>query len=218
MDEEVATLSAHARLLYMGLWGICDDNYATLPNKPGWIKIQVFPYESVSIPPLLDELERIGKLIRFQAQDSEWWYIKNFFKYQKVDRPSKPKYPQYKPSLVLLDESSTTTRPEEKRREENMGATRVELVSEEEKQPKTPPKYPHSREVFGWFPKPEPSWKLNTTELKHSELLWERGEEKVKGALRYCAAHKDDSHFYQVTKPSDLERKWEDIKQYAGRN
>lgn len=95
---------------------------------------------------------------------------------------------------------------------------REEPDDEIEKKPKTPPKYPHSKEVFSWFPKPEASWKLNTTELKHAELLWERGEERVRKAITYVSAHKDDEHFYQVTKPSDLERKWEDIKQYAGRN
>lgn len=47
LDEEIAKLSPHARLLYMGLWGICDDNYATFPNRVEWIKAQIFPYEIV---------------------------------------------------------------------------------------------------------------------------------------------------------------------------
>ena len=45
LDEELAKLSPYARLLYMGLWGICDDNYATFPNRPEWVKAQIFPYE-----------------------------------------------------------------------------------------------------------------------------------------------------------------------------
>lgn len=110
LDEELATVSAQARLLYMGLWGICDDNYATLPNRPGWIKIQVFPYESVSIPPLLAELEGIGKIIKFPAEGSEWWYIKNFHKHQKVEKPSRPKYPKYVNTPRLLPDSSETSR------------------------------------------------------------------------------------------------------------
>lgn len=76
---------------------------------------------------------------------------------------------------------------------------------------KPKPKYPHAKEVFSWFPRPEKSWLLNTTELKHAELLWERGEEKVKGALGYVQKHKDDDFFLKVTKPSDLERKWVDL-------
>ena len=112
LDEEISALSPHARLLYMGLWGICDDNYATLPDRPDWIKIQVFPYDSVNTRELLDELEKIGKIIKFQYDDKPYWYIKNFFKHQRIDRPSNPKYPKYSASRVMLDEPSTTTRPE----------------------------------------------------------------------------------------------------------
>lgn len=83
---------------------------------------------------------------------------------------------------------------------------------------KAPPKYPHSKEVFSWFPKPEKSWALNTTELKHSELLWERGEIAVKRALKYHQAHKEDEGYgYVVVKPSQLEGKWNDIAEYARR-
>lgn len=97
-------------------------------------------------------------------------------------------------------------------------AEEITLEEEEPRKPRTTPKYPHSKEVFKWFPHPEKSWELNTTELKHAELLWERGEEPVKKHLRYVVAHKDEEHFYQITKPSDLERKWEDIRAYAKRN
>lgn len=112
LDEEVATISPHARLLYMGLWGICDDNYATFPNRPSWIKIQVFPYESVSIPQLLQELEKLGKIIKFTAEESEWYWIKNFFKHQRVEKPSRPKYPKYHGSRVVVGEESGTSRSE----------------------------------------------------------------------------------------------------------
>lgn len=108
LDEQLASLSAMARLLYMGLWGICDDNYATLPNRPLWIKAQIFPYETIDTAGLLDELVTSGKLILFTGEDGqEYFFIKNFFKYQKVDRPSKAKYPKF-------DESSTITRTEVK--------------------------------------------------------------------------------------------------------
>ena len=107
----------------------------------------------------------------------------------------------------------TVFRIEENRRDNTSVAIAPQVieVSEEEKKPKTPPKYPHSKEVFSWFPRPEPSWAINTTELKHAELLYLRGEKKVKSALAYVAKHKDDEFFPKVIKPSDLERKWEDI-------
>lgn len=117
LDEDLAKLSAYSRLLYQGLWGICDDNYATLPNRPEWIKAQIFPYESVNIKELLTELSASGRLVLFQENDKEFWYIKNFFKHQKVEKPSKPKYPKYEASLRIVGEESENTLSEVKRRE-----------------------------------------------------------------------------------------------------
>ncbi len=120
LDEEISSLSPHARLLYQGLWGLCDDNYATLPDRPSWIKLQIFPYEQVNVDYLLSEIQRIGKIVLFDHDGKKYWYIRNFFKYQTVDRPSKPKYPEFKrskeivtlfsASLSTLDEYSTSPR------------------------------------------------------------------------------------------------------------
>lgn len=125
LDEELATVSPHARLLYIGLWSICDDNYATLPNRPDWIKVQVFPYESVSTPLLLGELSGIGKILLFEVDGKEYWYIKNFFKFQRVEKPSKPKYPEFSEAKSVtsrggVGEESGRAPAEEKRREEKL--------------------------------------------------------------------------------------------------
>lgn len=102
-----------------------------------------------------------------------------------------------------------------------VGATRIEIspsFSEEEKEPKAAPKYPHAHIVSAWFPEPEPSWLINTTELKHMELLYARGETPVKDILVFVGKHRDDEYFPKVNKPSELERKWNDIQDYADRN
>lgn len=114
LDEEVAKLSPHARLLFLGLWGICDDNHATLPDRPEWIKVQVFPYEEVNIRDCLIELEKIGKIVRFMFGENHYWFIKNFFKYQTINRPSKPKYPPYQIKTGVLMEPSVSTHSEVK--------------------------------------------------------------------------------------------------------
>jgi hypothetical protein len=125
LDEKLAKVSPSARLLFIGLWGICDDNYATLPNRPEWIKVQVFPYSSTSTRELLDELSNNGFIVLFENDGKEFYYIPNFFKYQKIDRPSKPKYPPFENTRRVLDESSTMARTEvklskDKIREENI--------------------------------------------------------------------------------------------------
>lgn len=75
-------------------------------------------------------------------------------------------------------------------------------------------KYPHAREVFGWFSKPQKSWRINSTELKYAEILYERGEKNVKGAIAFCIDHEEDEFSPKVNKPSDLEKKWLDILAY----
>lgn len=92
-------------------------------------------------------------------------------------------------------------------------------VSEDQPRVKTPPKYPHSKEVFSWFPNPQKSWDIDVTQLKHGELLFLRGEEAVKKVLQLVRQWEENDDFnYKVIKPSDLERKWEDLKIYAKRN
>lgn len=91
-------------------------------------------------------------------------------------------------------------------------------IPEREERPRSATKYPNAPTVFGWFPDPEPSWSLNTTELKHAELLHKRGEAKVKSILIFVKKYNEWDYFPQVTKPSDLERKWEDIIKWGEKN
>lgn len=81
-------------------------------------------------------------------------------------------------------------------------------------------KYPNALEVFSWFPNRQKSWESmkNVQEREYAEYLFDRGGEDVKKAIAYVQAHKHEEFFPQVTKPSDLEKKWEDIKAYAKRN
>lgn len=94
----------------------------------------------------------------------------------------------------------------------------VSLENEREAREKKTARYPNARITFSWFPNPEKSWNLNTTELKHGELLFERGEKKVRSALSFYQKNKDHEHIPQILKPSDLERKWNDLIAFAERN
>ncbi len=111
LDEDLAKLTPHARLLYIGSWSIADDRAFTFPNRAGWIKAQIFPYEKVNICKLTNELIKAGKWILFRNNENEYIFIKNMAKYQRIDRPSNQKYPSYE---RVLGEDSTTTRPEVK--------------------------------------------------------------------------------------------------------
>lgn len=89
---------------------------------------------------------------------------------------------------------------------------------EEEPAPKKKPKYPNAKTVFAWFPSQEKSWALNTTELKHAELLHERTEEAVRGILAFCRENCELEFFPAWKSPSLLERNWTKIQDFANRN
>lgn len=83
-----------------------------------------------------------------------------------------------------------------------------------------PAKYPHSKEVISWFPDDvrEPSWEMNTTILKHTELLYIRGENAVRGIIKFCRENESDAFFPVWNDPTSLERNWRKIQDFANRN
>lgn len=91
-----------------------------------------------------------------------------------------------------------------------------EITSEEENpRTKSKPKYPNAKTVFAWFPSQEKSWALNSTQLKHAELLFERGEARVKRMFQFIEdnQHHEDWKF-TVHTPYDLEGKWLKINEW----
>lgn len=177
LDEELARVSPHARLLYQGLWGICDDNNATLPNRPEWIKAQVFPYESVNTPQLLGELSKTGKITLFKHEEKEYWYIKNFFKHQRVEKPSKEKYPAFSEadsvsSSVIVGEESGNTPAEEK--------ISKEKISKEKREEKLSSSIEYLRQI------PEEDLKefSNSYLVTFKEII-----KKAQDLVNYCEMH-----------------------------
>ena len=167
-----------------------------------------------------------------------WVIIKNFLNHRVSDSPKYltgirnqfdelPKHIQ-EISISIgypIDTLSIPNRIRQDKIRQDISEPKVRVESfipgkeDAEARPKYARKYPNAREVFGWFEEQEPSWTLNTTELKHAELLYERGMDAVRKALKYHENHKDDEGYgFTVLKPSDLERKWSNIAEYARKN
>ena len=85
-DEAFMSLSAYARLLYIGLWGEAYDD-GVFEWKPLTLKARLFPCDSVDVTELLVELFAAGLIARAEQHSKQPGLIRNF---QKFQRPKKP--------------------------------------------------------------------------------------------------------------------------------
>lgn len=65
-DEKVVQVSDAAKLLFQGLWNLADRE-GRLEDKPVSIGFKVRPWDPGLVPVLLDELERIGLIHRYEV-------------------------------------------------------------------------------------------------------------------------------------------------------
>lgn len=97
----------------------------------------------------------------------------------------------------------------------------IEVPMNLEEKPKRPSKakYNDARIAFSWLPNRQKYWDKDLTQLECGLLLFARGEEAVRNMVRYTREHKDDEYFnWTFVKPSDYERKWEDVREYKRKN
>ena len=81
-DEAVAELKPLARLLYIGLWCLADRE-GRLEDRPAQIKVRLFPYDTVDIENLLQELEKKPFIERYTVKERAYLWIIHFLKHQR---------------------------------------------------------------------------------------------------------------------------------------
>lgn len=94
-DERVGDLSHGARLLFIGLITMADDE-GRLRELPTAINGHVFPYDEVSPGRLgrwLGEIERSGMVVRYQADGKRYIAFRHWSRHQRVDRPNPSELP-----------------------------------------------------------------------------------------------------------------------------
>lgn len=118
-NEELAECSAHARLLFIGLW--CHaDRRGILENRPKWLKFNVFPSDDVSVTSLLDELETHQFIQRYERDGVKCIIIPKFQKHQSPHQFEKenglplpestvPVPDLYRTSMVPVSDQSVTS-------------------------------------------------------------------------------------------------------------
>lgn len=103
-DERVGDLTHGARLLFVGLITMADDE-GRLRELPAAILGHIFPYDEVSAMKLsrwLSEVEKSGMVVRYSAGGKRYIAFRHWSRHQKVDRPNSSELPP-----PVFDESSS---------------------------------------------------------------------------------------------------------------
>ena len=95
-SESMGRVSRSARLLFVMLWPICDDHGRTRAASRMLASL-LFPYDD-DAPALiggwLNELEREDCIRRYEANGSTFLIVRNWLNHQKIDKPSRPQFPE----------------------------------------------------------------------------------------------------------------------------
>lgn len=107
-SESMGRVSRDARLLFVMLWPICDDHGRSRAASRMLASL-LFPYDDDApklIDGWLDELERENCISRYSIEGSTFLQVNNWLIHQKIDKPSKPQYPECPRGFARIREDS----------------------------------------------------------------------------------------------------------------
>lgn len=105
-------VSREARLLFILLWTLCDDAGRSRGDAR-LLKGLLFPYDEVTFDQIegwLTELEGEGCLTQYTRDGSRYVAIRNWLTHQKIDKPSKSKFPDPPDTVESPREDSRDSR------------------------------------------------------------------------------------------------------------
>lgn len=109
-SESMGRVSRDARLLFVELWTICDDEGRTR-GASRLLASLLFPYDS-DAPDLMDgwlaELESIEVIRRYRVDGDTYLEIPKWLKHQKIDHPTKSKLPEFEENSRVSAKTSAT--------------------------------------------------------------------------------------------------------------
>lgn len=126
-SEDFSKLSTLGKLVFIGLFSLADDEGRGRCN-PVYLKSTLFPYEegirSADIDKTLSEISSNMSVIFYSCDGSSYYSLYNWNIWQKIDRPSQSKIPDYdeKMTRLFVDNSSNNRRgisPNKKGKEDN---------------------------------------------------------------------------------------------------
>ena len=114
-SEDFSKLSTLGKLVFIGLFSLADDEGRGRSN-PVYLKSTLFPYEegirSTDIDKTLSEISSNMSVIFYSCDGSSYYSLYNWDTWQKIDRPTESKIPEYDENKMkrLFDEQSTNNR------------------------------------------------------------------------------------------------------------
>ena len=94
-SESMGRVSRDARLLFVQLWTLCDDEGRARGASKLLARL-LYPYDDDApglIDGWLDELEREGCVLRYEVDGGSFVQVCNWTTHQKIDKPGKSKFP-----------------------------------------------------------------------------------------------------------------------------
>lgn len=179
-NEDLAECTPWARLCFAGLWCLADRE-GRLEDRPKRIKGELFPYDTVDVEPLLQELERFNFIIRYEIDGFKAIQILEFVKHQS------PHYTESKSTIKphKLPESSVD---EEGETPENSGSH--EAIKRGPKPPDSliPDSLIPEETTSSGKPDPEPA---ESSDLVQAKEVLEYLNAKTRSAFRPVPANLD---------------------------
>jgi hypothetical protein len=80
-NEELVELDFCVRLLFIGLWTLCDRE-GRMEDRPKKIKMALFPADNIDIEQALNDLASRNFIIRYEADGNQYIQVVNFGKHQ----------------------------------------------------------------------------------------------------------------------------------------
>ncbi len=114
-SEDFSKLSTLGKLVFIGLFSLADDEGRGRCN-PVYLKSTLFPYEegirSADIDKTLSEISSNMSVNFYSCNGSSYYSLYNWNTWQKIDRPSQSKIPEYdeKTMQILFGDNSTNIR------------------------------------------------------------------------------------------------------------
>lgn len=96
LSDDVAALSVPARLTFIGLWCYFDDD-GRGKDSAAAVRAAVWGMDAgITVPTvadLLDEIEVVGALCRYEIDDERFMHSPTWDKWQRISHPADPRIP-----------------------------------------------------------------------------------------------------------------------------